>query len=124
VTTLRDHPFWADMSPYEIYQYILKDEVLPMGGCPHIEGVSFEKVRQQIIVKSRNVLIEWMFEVGDKLKQSNLTIHIAIAYLDKIFYDEYMKRTDDLENFLSEISSDSEGIDTTAQKNYRKALED
>jgi hypothetical protein len=27
-------------------------------------------------------LIDWIFEIGDKLKQSNLTIHTAAAYID------------------------------------------
>jgi hypothetical protein len=31
-------------------------------------------------------LIDWIFEIGDKLQQSNLTIHIAAAYIDSVLH--------------------------------------
>lgn len=32
------------------------------------------------------MLVDWIYELGDKLKQSTLIIHIAIAYLDIAMY--------------------------------------
>lgn len=31
--------------------------------------------------------MDWIFEVGDKLKQRNLTIHIACAYLERLMHE-------------------------------------
>ena len=33
----------------------------------------------------RKSLIEWIFNLGDKLKQRSLTLQLAIVYLDKLF---------------------------------------
>ena len=37
------------------------------------------------IQNQKKVLIDWLFEIGEQFYQSNLTIHIAIAYLEKCY---------------------------------------
>jgi hypothetical protein len=37
----------------------------------------------------KKLLIDWLFEVGEKFLQSNLTIHIAIAYLERAFQKDF-----------------------------------
>lgn len=34
----------------------------------------------------RKSIIEWIFHLGDKLKQRSLTLQIAIVYIDKLFH--------------------------------------
>ncbi len=29
------------------------------------------------------MLVDWLFELGEKFKQSNLTVHIAVGYLER-----------------------------------------
>ena len=33
----------------------------------------------------KKVLIDWIFEVGERFQLSNLIIHIAIAYLERAY---------------------------------------
>ena len=39
-------------------------------------------------MQSRKHLVEWTVEVGDKLGQSNLTIHTALTYIDLLLPSE------------------------------------
>lgn len=44
-----------------------------------------ETLATQEVVCLKKVLIDWIFEVGEKFQQSNLIIHIAIAYLERAY---------------------------------------
>jgi hypothetical protein len=33
-------------------------------------------------------MIDWLFEIGEKLKQSILTTHLSVVYLDILLQDE------------------------------------
>ena len=48
----------------------------------YIEFDASQSADTQVLKK---VLIDWLFEVGERFRQSNLTIHIAIAYLERCF---------------------------------------
>lgn len=39
--------------------------------------------------------MDWIFEVGDKLRQSNLTIHTAACYLDLLLHEYESEMTPD-----------------------------
>jgi hypothetical protein len=47
------------------------------------------------ITELRKSMIEWVFNLGDKLKQRSLTLQLAIVYIDKLFllgkYEEMKK---------------------------------
>lgn len=40
------------------------------------------------MLKTRKSMVETIFEFGDKLKQRNLTIHLAVAFLDILLQDD------------------------------------
>ena len=39
------------------------------------------------------MLIDWIFEIGEKLKQRSLTIHLAVAYLDILMHQPSFDQT-------------------------------
>lgn len=48
---------------------------------PSVQPGELDGKKQQ----AKKALVDWLFEIGEKFKQSNLTIHIAIAYLERAF---------------------------------------
>jgi len=50
--------------------------------------------------KTRRALVDWIFEIGEKLKQRVLTIHLAVVYLDILIQDEKV-----FEGFKQEVLS-------------------
>ena len=48
-------------------------------------------------LSKRKSLVDWLFEVGDKLEQRTLTIHQAVRYLDIVLHNQPGRaRTDTL----------------------------
>jgi len=69
---------------------MLKDE-------KHMSHINYQTNLTHDILEFKKVLIDWLFEIGERFRQTNLTIHIAIAYLErayelKLHYkDKYLK---------------------------------
>lgn len=72
----------ADVSPAELYLIMLTDEnILPSAAATYNQ----HELTYSLCYDKKKILIDWLFEIGEKFKQSNLTIHIAIAYLERAF---------------------------------------
>ena len=41
----------------------------------------------QPFLSKRKTLVDWLFEIGDKLEQRTLTIHQAVRYLDIVLHN-------------------------------------
>ena len=72
------------MSPSEIYSYLRLEE----------SSIRFKQVQGRLgnlnplMLKIRKHIVESIFEFGDKLKQRNLTIHLAVTFVDILLQDE------------------------------------
>ena len=72
------------MSPSEIYSYLRLEE----------SSIRFKQVQGRLgnlnplMLKIRKHIVESIFEFGDKLKQRNLTIHLAVTFADILLQDE------------------------------------
>ena len=78
ITGLKEDSFnqYGDLPLEEHWVELIKDEVLL---CQ-----PFTK-EQSGFTDLRKSLIEWIFNLGDKLKQRSLTLQLAIIFLDKLF---------------------------------------
>ncbi|CDW90558.1 n-terminal domain containing protein [Stylonychia lemnae] len=90
ITVLRqdDLKHDADVSPAELLQTLIQDEQF----FTHVKYN--ESQIHPDIINYKKVLIDWLFEIGQRFYQSNLTIHIAIAYLERA-YQNGLNRTKD-----------------------------
>ena len=52
-----------------------------------------DALASQEVTCFKKVLIDWIFEVGEKFQLSNLIIHIAIAYLERAYQLGIQKAT-------------------------------
>eukprot|EP00347_Sterkiella_histriomuscorum_P015658 403356188 len=78
----------ADVSPAEMYEKLLEDE-------PTQTYLQFrESLAHPDIMNYKKILIDWLFEVGQRFYQSNLTIHIAIAYLERAYQNNLHQTKD------------------------------
>ena len=64
-----------DVVPFEYYNTLLKEE--------QMETYTYPFNFSRKVISIRKKLIDYVIELGDRFKQSNLTIHIAVVYLDK-----------------------------------------
>ena len=74
-TKFSKNHFHADMPPLELFFGMRNEEQ----DRTHLHTFYNAKFTHQ---RTRKDLIDWIFEIGDKLRQSNLTIHQAVAYFD------------------------------------------
>ena len=51
---------------------------------------------EQPFLSRRKALVDWLFEVGDKLEQRTLTIHQAVRYLDILLHNSPARARPDL----------------------------
>lgn len=47
--------------------------------------ISYDESVSEEIVIIKKVLVDWLFEIGERFDQSNLTVHIAVSYLERAF---------------------------------------
>lgn len=62
----------------EHWEYLIKDE-------SNQEPISQEVRSCPEIAKLRKYLIEFILQIGDRLKQRTMTMQIAVNYLDRLF---------------------------------------
>ena len=70
------------MPPFELYLHMLRDEKRTL------ERFTLPRDSASPLLQMRKHLVEWTVELGDKLNQSNLTIHIALTYVDLLLPSE------------------------------------
>ncbi len=71
-----------DLSPYQLYLNMLLEQ---NRSKVRNKDALYVKVYIYIYIyelQSRKPLVDWVYEIGDKLKLSNQTIHIGIFYMD------------------------------------------
>lgn len=84
--------FAIDTPSLEIVEHLIKDEKT-VGQCSQFGGFPFHQKQKfwdkfstsETLKQRRTLIIDYIFEMGERFKQRLLTIHTAIVYLDQAF---------------------------------------
>ena len=78
VTAVKEKSYdaYGDIPLEEHWLWLIKDQKVLYTPFQH-KNTKFSNLRKSIV--------EWIFHLGDKLKQRSLTLQLAIVYIDKLF---------------------------------------
>ena len=97
IISLKEHAFdyRSELPPIELVNHMLSDE-RPQHDSFHQLCATAGIEGDQHFLSKRKALVDWLFEVGDKLEQRTLTIHHAVRYLDIILHNSPARSRPDL----------------------------